>query len=81
MKKLNELSDDEIDALLLGLFNDGSRQTNVHFKAQTIESLSIEDLRRLRSKNHPDKWPDANLETYRAVVKELDHRRLKKQTR
>lgn len=81
MKKLNELSDDEIDALLLGLFNGGPRQTNAHVKAQALESLSIEDLRRMRSKNHPDKWPNADLETYRAVVKELDHRRLKKQTR
>lgn len=80
MKMLNELSDDEIDALLLQLFN-GSRQPDVHVKADALESLSIKELRRMRSKNHPDKWPNADLETYRAVMKELDHRRLKTQTR
>lgn len=80
MKKLNELSDDEIDALLLGLF-DGFQPHKSSRAMPSIQSLSVEDLRRMRSRNHPDKWPNADLETYRAVVKELDQRRVKKQLR
>lgn len=78
MKELDQLSDDEINALLLGLFN-GFQQKKAPKTESSIQSLSIEDLRRMRSQNHPDKWPNADLETYRAVVKELDQRRSRKQ--
>jgi hypothetical protein len=74
MKKLNDLSDDEIDALLMGLFNGRAPKQSVEPK-QSIESLSTEDLRRIRSKNHPDKWPNVDLDVYRAAVQEIDRRR------
>lgn len=73
MKPIHDLSDDEIDALLLHLFN-GSSQPSVQ-TAKRIEELSQDDLLRIRSKNHPDKWPNVNLEAYQAAVEELDRRR------
>lgn len=73
MKSLSELSDDEIDDLLLQLFN-GQACHQGH--ARSVRDFSQEDLLRIRSKNHPDKWPNVNLEAYQAAVEELDRRRL-----
>lgn len=78
MMKLSNLSDEEIDALLLHLFNEGIkpplREPNPHQK-KSVHELTDADLRRIRSRNHPDKFPNVNLETYRAAVAELDRRR------
>lgn len=54
MKSLSELSDDEIDDLLLQLFNGQARHQG---QAPSVRDFSQEDLLRIRSKNHPDKWP------------------------
>lgn len=76
MKPLQELSDDEIDTLLINLFNgaitSGRRPTA---QRQRIEDLSQEELLRIRSRNHPDKWPNVNQAAYQAAVEELDRRR------
>lgn len=78
-KTLENLSDDEIDALLLMLFTG----TNANAKSVTgsssgprsIREFSHEELLRIRSRNHPDKWPNVNAEAYQAAVEELDRRR------
>jgi hypothetical protein len=74
MKPLHEFSDDEIDALLLKLFNRGQPVVSTK-KTPSIEQLSEDELLRIRSRNHPDKWPNVNLEVYQAAVEELDRRR------
>lgn len=84
MKPVADLSDAEIDALLLRLFA-GSASPSLSACASPntgrIEELSSEDLLRIRSKNHPDKWPNTNQSAYQAAVEELDRRRrLRKQT-
>ena len=81
MRRLEQLSDDEIDALLLHLFNGGAEPARKAVPAsnpQRIEDLSHEALLRIRSRNHPDKWPNVNHAAYQAAVEELDRRRLKK---
>lgn len=82
-KHLENLSDDEIDALLLLLFN-GNESQRVKPKAiqppKTIREFSDDDLLRIRSKNHPDKWPNVNQEAYQAAVEELDRRRMLKRS-
>lgn len=70
---MNELSDDDIDALLLLLFN-GSRP-NLSCSSKSIRDLSHDELLRIRSKNHPDKWPNVNQAVYQSAVEELDRRR------
>lgn len=75
MRQINELTDDEIDALLLGLFNSTAPKAPLKSKSQALGELSIEDLRRIRSRNHPDKWPQVDLDAYRAAVEEIDRRR------
>ena len=78
MRHLDDLSDDEIDALLLHLFNGGAaplRQPTSRPTPQRIEDLSHEELLRIRSRNHPDKWPNVNQSAYQAAVEELDRRR------
>ena len=78
MKPLKDLSDDEIDDLLLHLFNGGMgtrRQSSIPQPPQRIEDLSHEELLRIRSRNHPDKWPNVNQAAYQAAVQELDRRR------
>jgi hypothetical protein len=78
MKPLNNLTDDEIDALLLHLFN-GTPQSNPPIEKQKqrlqISELSDQDLLRIRTRNHPDKWPNVNIDAYQAAVEELDRRR------
>jgi hypothetical protein len=78
MKPLNNLTDDEIDALLLHLFN-GTPQSNPPIEKPKqrlqISELSDQDLLRIRSRNHPDKWPNVNIDAYQAAVEELDRRR------
>lgn len=76
MKPLHEFSDDEIDALLLQLFN-GEQPRPSATKRPSIDELSQDELLRIRSRNHPDKWPNVNLEAYQAAVEELDRRRHK----
>lgn len=81
MKPLENLSDEEIDALLLRLFNVGaapSTNKSTPNRPTRIEDLSNEELLRIRSKNHPDKWPNVNQTAYQAAVEELDRRRLAK---
>ena len=73
MKPVSALSDDEIDSLILMLFN--GTTVSVAQKAQ-MTSLSDDELRRLRSKNHPDKWPNVDLSEYQAAVEEIDRRRI-----
>lgn len=84
MNPLEDLSDDDIDALLLHLFNDdlGPDPEKIYKnKALPLEALSHEELLRLRSKNHPDKWPNVNQGAYQAAIEELDRRRrLQKKT-
>lgn len=79
MTRLEQLSDDEIDALLLHLFNAGagssSQKAVPNHKPQRIEDLSHEELLRIRSRNHPDKWPNVNHAAYQAAIEELDRRR------
>lgn len=78
MTRLEQLSDDEIDALLLHLFSGGSEPTQKTVATrsqQRIEDLSHEELLRIRSRNHPDKWPNVNQAAYQAAVEELDRRR------
>lgn len=74
MKPLHEFSDDEIDTLLLKLFNRGQHVITTK-KTPSIDQLSEDELLRIRSRNHPDKWPNVNLEVYQAAVEELDRRR------
>lgn len=74
MKSIKELSDAEIDALLFLLFN-GEAQPVPNSAAKRITELSQDDLLRIRSRNHPDKWPNVNLEAYQAAIEELDRRR------
>ena len=69
IQNLEALSDDEIDALLLLLFNGA---TQMH---RNISDFSHEELLRIRSRNHPDKWPNVNPAAYQAAVEELDRRR------
>lgn len=73
MKPISELSDDDIDALLLRLFN--NPQCSPAPTPKPIEALSDEDLLRIRSRNHPDKWPNVNQAAYQAAIEELDRRR------
>ena len=83
MSRLEQLSDDQIDTLLLHLFNGGSgptRKTVPDPRPQRIEDLSHEELLRIRSRNHPDKWPHVNQAAYQAAVEELDRRRQAKTT-
>lgn len=90
MSSLHQLSDDDIDALLLLLFtgqnlNQSQRQHQSRQQAAAsvpsqpsatnIRDLSNEDLLRIRSRNHPDKWPHVNQVAYQAAVEELDRRR------
>lgn len=75
MKPLKELSDDEIDNLLLLLFGGGSTHIAKPIVEEKIESKSDADLKRIRSRNHPDKWPNVDLEAYRAATEEIDRRR------
>ena len=74
MHSLENLSDDEIDDLLLLLFNGAARPT-IAPQPKSIHEFSDADLLRARSKNHPDKWPNANVALYQAVVEEIDRRR------
>lgn len=71
---MHKLSDDEIDSLLLLLFHGGS-QVRTPDQAIRIEDLSQDELLRIRSRNHPDKWPNVNQTAYQAAVEELDRRR------
>lgn len=84
MQPLENLTDDEIDSLLLHLFNGGSATTGAPVSApdrpQRIEDLSHQELLRIRSRNHPDKWPNVNQAAYQAAVEELDRRRQLKTT-
>ena len=94
MTLLQNLSDDDIDALLLLLFS-GQGQ-NLHQgpsqhqhqhrqqesavsptrqQATSLQDLSHDALLRIRSRNHPDKWPNVNQAAYQAAVEELDRRR------
>ena len=78
MNPIKDLTDDEIDALLLHLFNGGAGPINHTAKParpQRIEDLSHDELLRIRSRNHPDKWPNVNQAAYQAAVEELDRRR------
>lgn len=81
MRPLQDLTDDEIDALLLQLFT-GSADTagpKLHQRQpRSIADLSDDELLRLRSRNHPDKWPNVNQAAYQAAVEELDRRRRQK---
>lgn len=82
MRPLQELTDDEIDSLLLLLFNSDSQPSGLSKRQsspQSIRDFSHEDLLRIRSRNHPDKWPNVNLEAYQAAVNELDRRRKAKE--
>jgi hypothetical protein len=78
MKRLENLSDDEIDALLLHLFH-GNAEPVVARSAppgpRRIEDFTHDELLRIRSRNHPDKWPNVNQAAYQAAVEELDRRR------
>lgn len=81
MKPVQDLSDNEIDELLLLLFNGSnpaSKKPFAHSSPKSIRDFSHEELLRIRSRNHPDKWPNVNTEAYQAAVEELDRRRLKK---
>ena len=78
MKPLENLSDDEIDALLLRLFNGDAapmRATTPPERPRRIEDFTHDELLRIRSRNHPDKWPNVNQAAYQAAVEELDRRR------
>lgn len=76
MKPLKDLSDDEIDALLLLLFGEAkvTEHLGVDTRAST-EGTSDADLRRIRSRNHPDKWPNVDLQAYRDATAEISRRR------
>jgi hypothetical protein len=80
MTSIDQLSDEEIDALLLHLFNHSGvpLKHNVAQRQQRIEDFSDQELMRIRSKNHPDKWPNVNQAAYQAAIEELDRRRQKK---
>lgn len=76
MTLLQNLSDEDIDALLLRLFNgDRTPKTTYTSSPRRIEDFSHEELLRIRSRNHPDKWPHVNQKAYQAAVEELDRRR------
>lgn len=81
MKKLSHLTDEEIDQLLLLLFNGINLHTNNTTEnnlPKNISEFSDDELLRIRSRNHPDKWPNVNQEAYQAAVEEIDRRRLKR---
>ena len=74
MKSLSDLSDREIDALLMKLF--GIESDDHHaLKKNNLSQKSENDLKKMRSRNHPDKSPQANIELYREVTYELLKRR------
>lgn len=75
MKPLSDLSDDEIDGLLLLLFGGSTTHLAKPIVEEKIENKSDADLKRIRSRNHPDKWPNVDLEAYRAATEEIDRRR------
>lgn len=72
MKPISALSDSEIDSLILMLFN--GVNVTLEQKIQMAE-LGDDELKRIRSKNHPDKWPHVDLSEYQAAVQEIDRRR------
>lgn len=72
MKPLSELSDDDIDSLITLLFNGVTVRPEQKLE---MARASTDDLRRIRSRNHPDKWPHVDLSAYQAAVEELDRRR------
>lgn len=74
MKPLKDLTDDEIDSLLLVLFGEPV-QVSKPIVEERMQDKSDADLRRIRSRNHPDKWPHVDLERYRAATEEIDRRR------
>jgi hypothetical protein len=76
MKPLKDLTDDEIDSLLLSLFGQ-SPPSGMPVVPERIEDKSDADLRRIRSRNHPDKWPNVDLEAFKAATEEIDRRRLR----
>lgn len=78
MKRLENLSDDEIDALLLRLFHGNAEPVMARSappRPRLIEDFTHDELLRIRSRNHPDKWPNVNQAAYQAAVEELDRRR------
>ena len=76
MKSLKDLTDDEIDALLLLLFGEAKETEHLGVDTQALtEGASDADLRRIRSKNHPDKWPNVDLQAYRDATAEINRRR------
>lgn len=77
MSSIDHLSDEEIDTLLLLLFNKSGAplKQSVAQRQQRIEDFSDQELMRIRSKNHPDKWPNVNQAAYQAAIEELDRRR------
>lgn len=74
MKPLQNLSDDEIDELILLLFNSTAKPLRLN-KPKSIRELSDADLMRIRSHHHPDKSPKSDLKIYQEAVEELDRRR------
>lgn len=73
------MTDDDIDALIRSLFDGLPMQKPIkppqEATPKRLEEISDQDLLRIRSRNHPDKWPNANLDAYQAAVKEMDRRR------
>lgn len=79
MKPLSSLTDNEIDELLLLLFNSNKKPASAQVGANAPKSIydfSDDELLRIRSRNHPDKWPNVNQEAYQAAVEEIDRRRI-----
>lgn len=73
-KSISDLSDDEIDSLLLSLLEGVTKTTNSPVEID-VRKMTGSDLRRLRSINHPDKSTNPNLKRYREAIQEIERRR------
>lgn len=74
MKPTSELTDDEIDGLLLFLF-EGTTNIYPPEERKNVRHMTIRELRQIRSKNHPDKTKTPDLVIYRAATEELARRK------
>ncbi|CAN1519082.1 hypothetical protein MCERE10_01810 [Burkholderiaceae bacterium] len=52
-----------------------TRRRNQPYAKSTFMRYGLEELRRIRSKHHPDRNPDGDLKMYQLAVEEIDRRK------